>query len=78
MNIQTAIQSAISLAKAGSIVFPPLAGGAALAEKALDILDGLKPHAPDPASGEDIEAAHKELYDAMIAKGHALSDRLRG
>lgn len=77
MNIRTAIDAAIALAKAGAVVFPPLAGGAALAEKTLDILDDLKSAAPD-GTKEEIEAAHQELFNAMIAKGHALSDRLRG
>jgi hypothetical protein len=78
MNIRDAIDAAVQLAKAGAVVFPPLAGGAALAEKALDILDDLKGEAPDAGTKEEVEQAHQELYDAMTSKGHALSDRLRG
>lgn len=78
MNIRDAIDKAIELAEAGAVVFPPLASGAALAEKVLDIVDGLKAEAPDGESEADLETAHKALYDSMVAKGHALSDRLRG
>jgi hypothetical protein len=78
MDVRSAIDAAIQLAKAGAVVFPTLGNGAALAEKALDILDDLKAEAPSPRTLEEIEAAHKALYDEMTAKGHALSARLRG
>lgn len=78
MDIRSAIDAAIQLAKAGATVFPALAGGATLAENTLAILDNLKSKAPDSDTAEEVEQAHKELFDAMMAKGHALSDRLRG
>lgn len=77
MDIRSAIDAAIELAKAGATVFPTLGNGAALAEKVLDILDDLKSEAPS-GTREEIEAAHQALYDEMIAKGHDLSARLRG
>ena len=78
MNIETAIEKAVELAKIGAVVFPPLGVGAELAEKVLDVVDSLKAHAPTDQSKDQLEQAHRELYDAMIAKGHALSDELRG
>ena len=77
MDARSAIDAAINLAKVGAAFFPTLGKGAALAEKTLDILDDLKTEAP-PQTAEEAEKAHQELYDAMTAKGHALSARLRG
>jgi hypothetical protein len=78
MSFRDLADRAIELAEMGSVVFPPLGTGAALADKVLDLLDGLKDEAPDQESEEDLEAAHQALYDAMTAKGHKLSERLRG
>ena len=78
MNIRELIDKAIDLAKIGGEVLPPLKGGAAVAEGILDLLDNLKNVAPDPGSGQDLEAAHTALLKRISDKGHALSDRLRG
>lgn len=77
-DIRSLIDKAIDIAEMGGNVFPMLGTGAKLAETALSLLDGLKAEAPDADSEADIETAHKALYDAMTAKGHRLSDRLRG
>lgn len=77
MDLNTLAEEAISLAKLAGNVLPGVGAGASLAQGILNIVEGLKPHV-DVGTAEELEAAHKELYDAMIAKGHALSDRLRG
>lgn len=76
MDLKKLAEDAISVAKLAGNVLPGVGAGAQLAEGILNIVEGLKPHV-DPATGEDLEAAHKALYDAMTAKGHALSARLR-
>lgn len=77
MDLKKLAEEAISLAKLAGNVLPGVSAGASVAEGILNIVDGLKPHV-DTGTAEDLEAAHKELYDAMVAKGHALSARLRG
>jgi hypothetical protein len=72
-------EEAIALAKTASIVLPPLGTGAAIAEQVLNVVDGIRNEGgQDNETDAELEAAHKQLYDAMTAKGHALSDRLRG
>lgn len=79
MDMETLARQAIALAKTASVVLPPLGTGAALAEKVLDIVDGIRNEGGQSnETTADLEAAHEELYSAMTAKGHALSDRLRG
>jgi hypothetical protein len=78
MDFTKLAEQAISLAKIAGNVLPGLSGGAAIAEKILDVVDDLKQAAPDSGSAEDLEAAHKALYKEMTDKGHALSARLRG
>lgn len=77
-SIRDAIDKAIDLAEVGGTVFPMLGTGAMLAQNVLSVLDGLKKEAPDQSTEADLETAHKALFDAMTAKGHNLSDRLRG
>lgn len=78
MDLRSLIDKAIDLAKIGGIVLPPLKGGAVVAEKILDVLDGLKGQAPDDATAEQIEEAHEALYKRVTDAGHDLSKRLRG
>ena len=78
MDLKKLAEEAIALAKTAGTVLPVLGTGAAIAEKILGVVDSLKSEAPDDQTAQELEAAHQELYDAMIAKGHKLSDRLRG
>ncbi|WP_028970171.1 hypothetical protein [Sphingomonas sp. URHD0057] len=77
MDLKNLAEEAISLAKLAGNVLPGVGAGASVAEGILNIVEGLKPHV-DTGTAEDLEAAHKTLYDAMTTNGHALSDRLRG
>lgn len=77
MDLKKLAEEAISVAKLAGNVLPGVGAGAELAQGILNIVDGFKPHV-DAGTADDLEAVHKELYDAMIAKGHTLSDRLRG
>lgn len=78
MDLKTLAEEAIALAKTASAVLPALGTGAKIAEQIMGVVTSLQPHAPDAATSEGLEEAHQQLYDAMIAKGHTLSDRLRG
>jgi hypothetical protein len=77
MDLKKLAEEAIAVAKMAGNVLPGVGAGAQLAEGILNIVEGLKPHV-DTGTAGDLEAAHKDLYDAMVTKGHALSDRLRG
>jgi hypothetical protein len=79
MDMRKLAEEAIALAKTASVVLPPLGTGAALAEKVLDIVDSIREEGgQDRETEEELEVAHQQLYQAMAAKGHALSERLRG
>lgn len=78
MDIRNLIEDAVSLAKVAGLVLPGVSGGAAIAEKVLDMVDGLKAAAPDDAAAADLEAAHVDLFKQVTDKGLMLSARLRG
>lgn len=77
MDLKSVAEEAISVAKLAGNVLPGLSAGAELAQGILNIVDGLKPHV-DAGTADELEAAHQQLFDEMLAKGHALSARLRG
>lgn len=78
MDIKKLAEEAIALAKTASTVLPALGTGAKIAEQIMGVVASLRSEAPDGQTAQELEEAHQQLYDAMIEKGHQLSDRLRG
>lgn len=76
-SISELIDRAIELAKAAAPLVPALGAGALIAEKVVDIIDGLGDEIPADKQTE-AQAARALLADAVRAKAAATSDRLRG
>lgn len=79
MDFRALASGAISLAKTAGLVLPGLAGGAAIAEKILGVVDNLADHtAADAQSQEELREAAHELRARTSTKAQSTADRLDG
>lgn len=76
MDFKEVAEQAIKLAKVAGTVLPGLSGGAAIAEKIIDIVDGLADKAPLTETQEELQAAARELRAVTSAKAQATANRL--
>ena len=79
MDMKKLADEAIALAKSASVVLPALGTGATIAQSILDVITGLRHEGgQDKQTEAELEEAHDQLFNAMMEKGHNLSNRLRG
>lgn len=78
MNLRSLIDQAINLAHSAGNVLPMVEGAGTVLQDIANVVEGLKAHAPDGQSADQLEAAHQALLKKALDSGHDLSARLRG
>lgn len=80
-DLKSLIDDLTKLADTAATVLPQasIAGGAMrIGSKIIDIIDDLKPHAPDGEAVDALDDAHDKLMTAVSKKSGDVSRRLRG
>jgi hypothetical protein len=78
MDFSGILEQAAKLAKAAAAFVPGAAAGIEIGEKVIDLIDTITEKAPADADPTELQAARRELREAVSAKAQRTADRLDG